>query len=128
MISKYQKIVPGLSVAKIGVNKFLWEKLSNLRSSDDRAFDRQSKGHGLDTQRSGSVPFFTENFFRFYDPFFSVYNEKNDFIESKKLLFWTTFFDSKKWFIWLKYNLFDSNKVFLDQIKICSNQMNLCLK
>ena len=35
----------------------------NLRSSDDRAFDRQSKGPGLVTQRSGSVPFFTENFF-----------------------------------------------------------------
>ena len=29
----------------------------NLRSSDDRAFDRQSKGPGLGTQRSGSVPF-----------------------------------------------------------------------
>ena len=28
--------------------------------SDDRAFDRQSKDPGLDTQRSGSVPFFTE--------------------------------------------------------------------
>ena len=35
----------------------------NLRSSDDRAFDRQSKGTGLDTQRNGSVPFFTKNFF-----------------------------------------------------------------
>ena len=31
-----------------------------------RAFDRQSKGLGLDTQRSGSVPFFTENFFDNY--------------------------------------------------------------
>ena len=38
------------------VRKVLW----NLRSSDDRAVDRQSKGPGLDTQRSGSVPFFTE--------------------------------------------------------------------
>ena len=38
------------------VRKVLW----NLRSSDDRAFERQSKGPGLDTQRSGSVPFFTE--------------------------------------------------------------------
>ena len=38
----------------------------NLRSSDDRAFDRQSKGPGLDTQRSGSVPFFTEFFFKFW--------------------------------------------------------------
>ena len=42
------------------VKKVLW----NLRSSDDRAFDRQSKGLGLDTQRSGSVPFITENFFQ----------------------------------------------------------------
>ena len=32
-------------------------------SSDDRAFDRQSKNPGLDTQWSGSIPFFTENFF-----------------------------------------------------------------
>ena len=31
-----------------------------LRSSDDGAFDRQSKSPGLDTQRSGRVPFFTE--------------------------------------------------------------------
>ena len=29
-----------------------WEKLWKLRSSDDRAFDRQSKNPGLDTQRS----------------------------------------------------------------------------
>ena len=29
-------------------------------NSDDGAFDRQSKGPGLDTQRSGSVPFSTE--------------------------------------------------------------------
>ena len=43
-------------------NKFLSGKLWNLRSSDDRVFDRQSKGPGLDTQRSGSVPFFTEKF------------------------------------------------------------------
>ena len=34
--------------------------------SDDRAFDRQSEGTGLDTQRSGSVPFFTEKFFKIY--------------------------------------------------------------
>ena len=38
------------------MKKVLW----NFRSSDDRAFDRQSKGPGLDTQRSRSVPFFTE--------------------------------------------------------------------
>ena len=48
---------------KIGVDsvrKILW----NLRSSEERAFDRQSKGPGLDTQRRGSVPFFTEKFFK----------------------------------------------------------------
>ena len=37
--------------------------MSNLRTSGDRAFDRQLKGPGFDTQRSGSVPFSTENFF-----------------------------------------------------------------
>ena len=42
------------------VRKVVWI----VRSSDDRAFDRQSKGPGLDTQRSGSVPFCTENFFK----------------------------------------------------------------
>ena len=36
-------------------------KYKNLRSSDNRTFDRQSEGPGLDTQRSGSVPFFTKN-------------------------------------------------------------------
>ena len=38
------------------MRKVLW----NLRSSVDRAFDQQSKAPGLVTQRSGSVPFFTE--------------------------------------------------------------------
>ena len=47
---------------KFSVKKVVW----NLCSSNDRAFDRQSKGSGLDTQRSGSVPFFTENFFKIY--------------------------------------------------------------
>ena len=47
------------------------EELWNLRSSDDRAYDRQSKGPGLDTQRSGSVPVFTENFFRNFLYFYS---------------------------------------------------------
>ena len=44
------------------VRKVVW----NVRSSDDRAFGRQSKGHGLDTQRIVSVPFFTENLFNLY--------------------------------------------------------------
>ena len=52
--------------SQIGVNKFLWEKLWNLRSSDDRAFDRKSKGPGLVTQRSGSVPFCTEKFLKIF--------------------------------------------------------------
>ena len=34
-------------------------------SSDDRAFDRQAKGPGLDTHQSGSVPFFTKNLVEF---------------------------------------------------------------
>ena len=41
------------------MRKVVW----NLRSSDDRAFDRQSKGPGLETQRSLSVPFIKETFF-----------------------------------------------------------------
>ena len=39
--------------------------LWNLRRSDDRAFDRQFKGPGIDTQRNGNVPFFTEIVFRY---------------------------------------------------------------
>ena len=31
-----------------------------------KAFDRQSKDPGLDTQRSGSVPFFTEKIVQIY--------------------------------------------------------------
>ena len=42
------------------VRKVVWD----LRSSDDRAFDWQSKCPGVDTQRSQSVPFFRENFFK----------------------------------------------------------------
>ena len=41
-------------------------KKKTILYNDDRAFDRQSKGPRLDTQRSGSVPFFTENFFNLY--------------------------------------------------------------
>ena len=60
MIRKNLYIVHDISVAKLelidSVRKVLW----NLRSSDNRAFDRQSKGPGLDTQGSGSVPSFAE--------------------------------------------------------------------
>ena len=38
----------------------------NLRSSDNRAFDQQSNVPGLDTQRSGSIPFFTETILQEY--------------------------------------------------------------
>ena len=58
-IMNYIQIFPNhLSRLK---KKVLW----NLRSSDNRAFDRQSKGPGVNMQRSGSVPFFTENFFKY---------------------------------------------------------------
>ena len=63
MIWKNQKIVPGLSVATSGANRFCEKVVWNLHSSDDRAFNRQWKGPGLDTQRGGSVPFITEDFF-----------------------------------------------------------------
>ena len=57
MIRIYHELYTNFSKSSIdSVRKVLW----NLRSSDDRAFDRQSKGPGVDTQRSGSVPFFTE--------------------------------------------------------------------
>ena len=41
----------------------------NLHSSDDKAFDRQSKGPELDTQWSQSVPFHTENIFQVFKNF-----------------------------------------------------------
>ena len=49
-------------------------------------------------------------------------------IESKKLFVWNSFFDVKECFVQMKHNLFDSNKISLDQINICSNQINFCLK
>ena len=52
---------PGLFDCR-SVKKVVW----NFRSTDDRAFDRQSKGPGFDTQRSESVPFFTKTFFKIY--------------------------------------------------------------
>ena len=48
-----------------------------IRSSGDRAFDQQSKGPGLETQRSQSVPFFTENFFKIYWKSQLVLNDVN---------------------------------------------------
>ena len=39
-----------------------------------------------------------------------------------------TFFDVKKCLVLMKENLFDSNKISLNQINICSNQINFCLK
>ena len=57
-----------------------------------------------------------------------MYTQKKDLIESKKLFVWNTFFDVKKCFVLMKQNLFDSNKISLDQINIFSNQINLCLK
>ena len=56
------------------------------------------------------------------------YTENKYLIESKKLFVWSTFFDVKKCFVLMKQNLFDSNKISLDQINICSNQINFCLK
>ena len=54
------------------VRKVVW----NIRSSDDRAFDRQSKGLGFDTQRSGSVLLFSQNFFfKIYWEFHLVLND-----------------------------------------------------
>ena len=55
-------------------------------------------------------------------------HSKKIWLNQGKLFIWKTFFDLEKWFIWTKWNLFDSNKVSLDQIKICSNQINFCLK
>ena len=49
-------------------------------------------------------------------------------IESKKLFVRNTFFDVKKCFVLMKQNLFDSNRISLDQINICLNQINFCLK
>ena len=54
--------------------------------------------------------------------------QKKYLIESKRLFVWNTFFDVKKSFVLMKQNLFDSNKISLDQINICSNQINFCLK
>ena len=51
--------------------------------------------------------------------------QKKDLIESKKII-------CLKDFLWFKkmiyFNLFDSNKVSSNQIKICLNQINFCLK
>ena len=58
----------------------------------------------------------------------TLYSEKKYLIESRKLFVWNTFFDVKKCFVLMKQNLFDSNKIFLDQINICSNHINFCLK
>ena len=57
-----------------------------------------------------------------------IYTQKKYLIESKKLFVWNTFFDVKKFFVLMKQNLFESNKISLDQINICSNQINFCLK
>ena len=56
------------------------------------------------------------------------FTQKKYLIESKKLFVWNTFFDVKKCFVWMKQNLFDLNKISLDQVNICSNQINFCLK
>ena len=60
--------------------------------------------------------------------YFSWYTQRKYLIESNKLFIWNTFFDVKKCFVLMKQNLFDSNKISLEQINICSNQTNFCLK
>ena len=49
----------------------------------------------------------------------SIHTQKKYLIESKKLFAWNTFFDVKKCFVLMKQNLFDSNKISLDQINFC---------
>ena len=44
----------------------LWFRVNDIIDRNDRVFDRQSKGPSLDTQRSGSVPFFTEKIVQIY--------------------------------------------------------------
>ena len=51
------------------MRKVLW----NLHSSDHRAFDWQSKDPGLDTQRSVSVPSFTEKFATYISIYMYIY-------------------------------------------------------
>ena len=57
-----------------------------------------------------------------------MFTQRKYLIESKKLFILNTFFDLKKCFVLMKQNLFSSNKVSLNQINICSNQINFCLK
>ena len=79
MIRKNLYLFHDISVAKLvwrdSVRKVLW----NFRSSDDRAFDRQSKSPGLDTQRSRNVTLFTEkkNYSNIYSNFHLVLNDIN---------------------------------------------------
>ena len=49
---------------------------------------------------------------------------KKIWLNQLKWLVWTTFFDLKKWFVLMKKNLFDSNKISLNQINICLNEKN----
>ena len=49
-------------------------------------------------------------------------------LNQRKWFVWMTFFDLKKWFVQMKQNLFDSNKISLSQINICLNQINFFLK
>ena len=60
--------------------------------------------------------------------FHGSFTQKKYLIESKELFVWNTFFDVKKCFVLMKQNLLDSNKISLDQINICSNHINFCLK
>ena len=61
--------------------------------------------------------------------FYTIYTlRKNIWLNQKNYLFETLFFYVKKCFVSMKQNLFDSNKISLDQINICSNQINFCLK
>ena len=69
-----------------------------------------------------------KKFLKIKKTFLWPYAQKKYLFESKKLFVWKTFFDVKKFFILMKQNLFDSNKISLDQINICSNQINFCLK
>ena len=58
---------------KLSVKKgTLWLRWVSSPGPSD-AFDRQSKGPGLDTQRSESVPFFTDIFFQFLIYFFNCF-------------------------------------------------------
>ena len=67
----------------------------NLRITVDRAFDRQSKGPGLDTQRRGSVLFFI--IFNFIANFFLLNFHPNE-ADKRSLLFTLPFPRIVEWY------------------------------